>query len=181
MRIGIHTDIQTDDSVIAAQLDAVREQTAYSCAEHENYDFSFVDYILAEAQKRGQKVMLRFPLHAARPGPLELPEWFCKALNFPQRRIRDKQTPLHPLSFETYANMIRTAGAHLDGDSRITALDMSLISAWGEGDQMNMLPEEMWKPLVDAYMHAFRSTPISAQFNHPESVFYANTYRPVHS
>lgn len=147
--------------------------------EQGKYDFSFVDYVLEEATRRGQKVMLRFPPHAARPGPLELPEWFCKALNLPERRVRDKQTPLVPLYFECYTNMIRAAGAHLDGDPRITALDMSLVSAWGEGDQMDMLTDEMWKTLVDAYMQAFQKTPISAQFNHPDSVFYANTYRPV--
>lgn len=147
--------------------------------EQGKYDFSFLDDVLETADKKGQKVMLRFPPHAARPGPLELPEWFRSALQLPERRIRDKQTPLHPLYFETYGNMIRAVGEHIDGDPRITAIDMSLISAWGEGDQMDMLTEDMWKTLVDAYMQAFKVTPISAQFNHPDSVFYANTYRPV--
>ena len=143
------------------------------------YDFSYLDKVLEAAEARGQKVMLRFPPHSARSGPLELPDWFCRALNVPERKNRNKQTPIHPLYFETYGNMIRAVGAHIDGDPRLTALDMSLISAWGEGDQMDMVPEPMWKQLVDAYMQGFQKTPVSAQFNHPDSVFYANTYRPV--
>lgn len=147
--------------------------------EEEQYDFSFLDEVLRTATERGQKVMLRFPPNAARAGPLELPDWFCRKLNLPPRIGRDKRTPDHPLYYERYGNMIRAVGEHIDGDSRVTALDMSLISAWGEGDQIDFIAEDRWKSLVDAYMQGFQKTPISAQFNHPDSVHYANTYRPV--
>ncbi len=143
------------------------------------YDFSLIDYVLEEADKRGQQVMFRFPPHAARPGDLDLPEWFRKELGLSDREVGNKQTPDHPLYYEAYGNMIRAVGRHMDGDSRVTAVDMALVSAWGEGDQIDMLTEAKWKSLVDAYMEGFQKTPMSAQFNHPASVQYANTYRPV--
>ena len=90
-----------------------------------------------------------------------------------------KTVTSRPPSIRCISRLIRAVGAYIDGDPRLTALDMSLISAWGEGDQMDMVPEPMWKQLVDAYMQGFQKTPVSAQFNHPDSVFYANTYRPV--
>ncbi|MBQ8508637.1 MAG: DUF4832 domain-containing protein [Clostridia bacterium] len=147
--------------------------------ERGRYDFTFLDFVLEEADRRGQKVMLRFPPHAARPGELELPEWMVDALHLPEREVGNKMSPDHPLFYESYGGFIRAVGAHIDGDSRVSAVDMSLISAWGEGHQIDMVLEKDWKGLVDAYMQSFTKTPISAQFNHPQSVLYANSYRPV--
>ena len=145
----------------------------------DEYDFSLIDDILSESEKRGQRVIFRFPPHAARPGSLELPEWFIDMLSLPQREIGDKSSPDHLLYYERYSRLIRKIGEHIDGDERISAIDMSLVGAWGEGSGIDMLAEEKWKYLVDAYMQSFKSTPISAQFNHPESVHYASTYRPI--
>ncbi len=147
--------------------------------EKGKYDFSFLDMILERADKAGQKVMLRFPPHAARAGELEMPEWIIEELGLPERQGRDKRSPDHPLFFETYSNFIRAVGEHIDDDKRVSAVDMSLISAWGEGDQIHSVKESDWKMLVDAYMQSFKKTPISAQFNHIPSIEYANSYRPV--
>ena len=143
------------------------------------YDFSFVDYVLEEAAKRGQHVMFRFPPHAARPGELDLPDWFRNKLNLPEREIGNKMSPDHPLYYERYGNLIRAVGKHIDGDPRVTAVDMALISAWGEGAQIDMVPEEKWKLLVDAYIEGFQKTPMSGLFNHPGTIKYANKFRPV--
>lgn len=143
------------------------------------YDFSFLDEVLRTAEEREQHVMLRFPPHAARPGSLDLPEWMQKALNLPPRTIGDKNSPDHPLYYQSYGNLIRAIGARIDGDPRVTAVDMALISAWGEGAQIHSVKEENWKSLVDAYMQSFTQTPISALYNHLPSIQYANTYRPV--
>lgn len=143
------------------------------------YDFSFLDYVLEEATRRGQHVMLRFPPHAARPGELDLPEWFINKLHLPEREIGNKMSPDHPAFFEQYSALIKAVGNHIDGDKRVTAVDMALISAWGEGAQIDMVPEEKWKILVDAYMEAFPNTPLSGLFNHPGVIRYANTFRPV--
>ena len=143
------------------------------------YDLEYIDEILSTAEARGQKVMFRFPPHAARPGVLDLPKWFREKLGIPEREVGDKASPDHPLFYELYAKFIRKMGEHIDGDSRVTAVDMSLLSAWGEQDGIENLSEEKWKLLVDAYMQSFKKTPISAQFNHLPSIEYANTYRPI--
>lgn len=143
------------------------------------YNLKLVDRILSRADSLGQEVMLRIIPHAARPGSLDLPEWFRSKLAIPPREVGDKSSPIHPLFFEKYASLIGNVCRHVDGDERLGAMDMSLISAWGEGSQMDMLEKKWWRVLVDAYMQNLKVTPISAQFNHPESVHYANTFRPV--
>lgn len=143
------------------------------------YDFTYLDFVLAEAARRMQKVILRFPPNAARPGPLDLPEWLITALHLPPREIGDKSTPLHPLFFDTYSSFIRAVAAHIDGDPRVSLVDMALISAWGEGAQSDMLTEAQWKQLVDAYVYSFKKTPLAGFPNLPQALAYANTVRPV--
>lgn len=143
------------------------------------YDLAYIDEILETATKRGQKVMFRFIPHAARPGCLDLPEWFREKLGIPEREVGDKASPEDPLFYELFAKFIRKMGEHIDGDARVTAVDMSLVGAWGEQAHIEEVAEENWKLLVDAYMQSFTKTPISAQFSYPPAVEYANTYRPV--
>lgn len=143
------------------------------------YDFTYLDFVLEEATRRGQKAILRFPPNANRPGPLELPQWFVDAVKMPPREIKDGRTPLVPLYFDSYSNFIRAVAAHIDGDPRVSLVDMALVSAWGEGAQSDMLTEAQWKQLVDAYVYGFRKTPLVGFHCHPDSVLYANTVRPV--
>ena len=123
--------------------------------EHGRYDFTYLDFVLEEATRRGQKAILRFPPNANRPGPLELPQWFVDAVKMPPREIKDGRTPLVPLYFDSYSNFIRAVAAHIDGDPRVSLVDMALVSAWGEGAQSDMLTEAQWKQLVDAYVYGF--------------------------
>ena len=143
------------------------------------YDFSLLDRIFSEARARGQHVMLRFPPHDARPGALDLPEWLKKKANLPEREIGDKVTPDHPLYFEHYEKFVRAVGAYADGNPLLSAVDLSIVGAWGEGAKIALVPEERWRPIVDAHMEAFRVTPMIAQHNHPASVRRANSFRPV--
>ena len=147
--------------------------------KEDEYDLDFLDWIIETAASRGQKVMFRFPPHAARPGELDLPEWFREKLGIPEREVGDKASPDHPLFYELYAKFIRKMGEYIDGDARVTAVDMSLVGAWGEQAHIEEVAEENWKLLVDAYMQSFTKTPISAQFSYPPAVEYANSYRPV--
>lgn len=144
------------------------------------YDFSYVDFILSEAEKRKQTVMLRVYPNVNRPGPLELPEWFAKKVNFSAvREIGDKSTPNCPEYFKAFGKLIKKIGEHIDGNRRVSAVDMAMISAWGEGAQMDTVAEENWKMLVDTYLEGFKSTPLSGLIGHDESLLYANTRRPV--
>ncbi len=144
------------------------------------YDFTFLDKVLAEANRRGQKVMLRFPPNSARPiKETELPDWLIDELKLPVREVGNKMSPDHPLFYDSYSNFLRAVGQHIDGDSRVSSVDMALISAWGEQHQIDMVSEQNRNKLVDGFMQGFKTTPISAIFNSFEAVSYANTYRPV--
>lgn len=147
--------------------------------EEGKYKLDYLDEIMNMAELRGQKVMFRFIPHAARPDKLELPEWFLKKLGLKPREVGDKRSPDHPLYYSLYAKLIRKIAEKIDGDERLSAVDMAIVSAWGEDDQISAVSEENWKVIVDAYVQGFKSTPISAQFNHIESILYANSYRPV--
>ncbi len=147
--------------------------------KEDEYDLDFLDWIIKTAASRGQKVMFRFPPHAARPGVLDLPYWFREKLGLAEREVGQKLSPDHPYFYERYAKLIRTIGKHIDGNKNVTAIDMSLVGAWGEQEGIEKVAEENWKYLVDAYMQAFKKTPVSAQFNHIPSIEYANTYRNV--
>lgn len=148
--------------------------------EQGKYDFSLIDKILKRAEERGQKVLFRFPPHSQRPDDdLELPEWVIKALNLPKREVGDKSSPLCPLYFESYSALIRKIGEHIDGDERVSLVDISLVSAWGEGAQADMLEEKDWKMLADAYIEGFKNTHLVAQFNHAPSIKYILKKRPI--
>ena len=148
--------------------------------EEGEYDFSMIDFVLDEAGKRGQKVIFRFYPNVNRPGSCELPEWFRKKCGITEEReLLDKSTPITPDYFNAFSALIRRIGAHIDGDKRISSIDIAFISAWGENAQIDMVPDEYWMMLADAYLDAFPSTPLTTQFQHAESIRYLNERRPV--
>lgn len=144
------------------------------------YDIDFVENILETAKSRGQTTMIRFVAHTRRPEPEdEMPEWFCRKINFPPRELGDKRSPRDPLYYKLYGNLIREMGKHFDGDPRLDSIDLSLVGAWGEGGHINELPPEEWYPLADAYTDAFKKTPMQILFNCPNAFFYVNKSRPI--
>ncbi len=146
--------------------------------EEGNIRFDLLDDILDTAWERGQHTMLRLVAHTNRP-EVDLPDWLREKLGLPLREPGFKESPRDPLYYSSYERLIRAVGAHLDGDRRLDSLDMALVGAWGEGHNVELLPVGEWSPLVDAYMEAFPTTPIMAQFNSGESIRLANAYRPV--
>lgn len=143
------------------------------------YNFELLDRIFERAKERGQKVILRFPAHAARPGELDLPKWLRDMSGIPEREIGDKVSPDHPMFYKYYCDFIRAVGKYIDGREELSAIDMAIVGSWGEGAKIRLLSEDKWRPIVEAYMETFKVTPIILQHNHPESVKFANSYRPV--
>lgn len=144
------------------------------------YDFSLIDKFLARAEERGQKVIFRFTPHAARPDEsLELPQWLVEELKLPARETGDKSSPVCDYFFDNYAALIRKIGEHIDGDSRVSSIDVSVVSAWGEGEQMHSLPFKYKKQMADIYAAAFKNTVLTVQFNDNEFIEYMNSLRPV--
>lgn len=148
--------------------------------QKDSYDFSVIDKFLERASERGQKVMFRFTPHAARPQEdLELPQWIIEKLNLPLREIRDKRSPICDYFFDNYAKLIEKIGEHIDGNERVSSIDISVVSAWGEGDQMSELPFKYKKQMADTYAKAFKNTVLSVQFNDNEFIEYMRSLKPV--
>lgn len=144
------------------------------------YNFSIIDKFLNRAQERSQKVIFRFTPHAARPDEnLEMPEWIMQELNIGTREIGDKRSPVCDCFFDNYAKLIQKIGKHIDGDPRISSIDVAVVSAWGEGDQMQTLPFKYKKQMADTYADAFKNTKLTVQFNDNEFIEYMNTLKPV--
>ena len=144
------------------------------------YDFSFIDFVLEEADRRGQKVIFRFYPNVNRPGSCELPDWFREKLGMTEEReVGDKRTPNVPEYFSAFSALIRKIGEHIDGDERLSAVDIAFISAWGEDAQMDMVKESDWRMIADAFIEGFPNTPLTTQFNHSESIRYINERHPV--
>ena len=144
------------------------------------YDFSLIDMILSRAKKRLQTVIFRFPPHSARPDDLlELPEWIIEELGLSPREIGDKSSPICDFFFDRYASLIRKIGKHINGDPTLEAVDVSVVSAWGEGAQMNELDRKYKLQMADAYTDAFTDTVLLSQFNDTDFFNYISEKRPV--
>lgn len=143
------------------------------------YRIDILDKLIEKADRLGEHLMIRLTPHSARP-EMDLPDWFMKKLGLAPREIGNKLSPNDPLYYEKFGKMIEKLCRRLDGEDRITSVDMSLVSAWGEGAQIDTVQEKSWQGLVDAYMKNLKITPVSAQFNSPETVNYATEkYRPI--
>ena len=148
--------------------------------EDGKYNFSLIDKILSRADERGQRVMFRFPPHSARPDDaLELPDWIINKLNLSKREVGNKESPICDLFFDRYAELILKIGEHINGDRRVEAIDVSVVSAWGEGAQMPMLDSRYKVQMADAYLNAFPDIHLIAQFNDSEFYNYICERSPI--
>ena len=170
---GYCTDVHPDTSIAYFRIPWSRLEPCKDI-----YRLDVIEDVLRRAAERGQTVAFRFPPHGARPS-LDLPEWMREELGLPPREEKDKASPICDFFFERYEKLIRIIGERINGDRRVSFVDISIVSAWGEGAQMDMLPEHYRNRMVDAYVEAFSEIPLVAQFNCVDTVKYANRKRPV--
>lgn len=148
--------------------------------EEGHFQYALIDQILEEAHAQGQTVLLRLMPHTTRPNQ-DVPAWLKAQIPTPDRPAdqRVKDSPRDRRFFEAYARAVSAFGAHLDGDPRLEAIDISLCGAWGEGHQIDAFPAEWLHQVQDAYLRAFSRTPLVHQANDPSLVHRANAVRPV--
>ena len=143
------------------------------------FDCAFLSGILERAAKRGQSVLLRLMPHTTR-WEQDIPDWLAAQIPHPARPVegRVKESPDDPRFFHRFAQAIRALGAHIDGDPRLYAVDLSLTGAWGEGHNLDLTPPDLVQELVDAFVEGFPRTPLLGQIAGPQLVNRIREKRP---
>jgi hypothetical protein len=135
--------------------------------EEGKYDWKFIDSLLATAQKRNQRLILRI---APFSGSIEsqhkkdVPYWFREKIGPTDRTsvphefwLLDQNNPLY---YKHFGDLIRKFGKRFDGHPMIEAVDLSICSQAGEGVGTDFLEENVRNELVRAYTDSFRKTPL---------------------
>jgi len=127
------------------------------------YRWELLDRALDTARQRGQTLMLRIAPYGTRPDN-DVPDWY-RSLVGPEpeekRRIPKWRTdPENPLYVKHFTAMVRALGARYDGHPDLESVDMAIVGAWGEGAGSDLLTPPTREALVDAYVEAFRKTPL---------------------
>lgn len=135
--------------------------------EPEKGDFSWdlFDNALKTAHNRGQTLMIRIaPYGHTKTSSDEVPKWYRKMVGkessakIPIQKWRtDPEDPRYPKHF---GNMIREFGKRYDGHPDLESVDLSIVGAWGEGAGSVDLSARTREALVDAYLEAFKKTPL---------------------
>lgn len=144
------------------------------------FDFEYVERLLEYATSCGQTSALRMMPHTTR-AVQDVPEWLKEKIPTPERpdNARVKESPTDPEFYHAFARAVRALGERFDGDPRIETMDMSLCGAWGEGHNVEFVPEKYIRELVDAHTRSFTKTPLMGQISSVDAILYANESVPM--
>jgi len=147
-------------------------------------DFEFLDKVLAETRAAGQKLAFRVMCCSTTPGKPYHPKWLAEVGGrILMCRYRGKG-PLpvpdldDPEVLERHIDFIQRLGKRYDGSPDIDHVDLGSVGWWGEwhmsgteGCRLPSLKNRM--KIVDAYLAAFRKTPLLMLINGGECLTYA--------
>jgi hypothetical protein len=129
--------------------------------EQGRYDWPMLDKALATARERGQTLMLRIAPYGTDKDN-DVPAWY-RAMLGAESGLAEKKwrtNPEDPRYARHFGAMIRALGARYDGHPDLESVDLSIVGAWGEGAGSELLSQTTREALVDAYLEAFRRTPL---------------------
>lgn len=129
--------------------------------EKEKYRWELIDKALATARGRNQTLMLRVAPHGMGDDQ-DVPDWFRKLIGsnieFPVGSwLVDPDDPLY---LEHFCRFVRALGGRYDGHPDMESVDLSIVGTWGEGAGSDVISQKARETLVDAYVDAFRKTPL---------------------
>ena len=144
------------------------------------YNYQFIQDILDEAKDHQQTVLFRLLPHSTRAQD-DVPQWLKALIPCPERppMERVKQSPTDPLFMELFLKAITALGQRFDANPWLDAIDISLPGAWGEGNRLELYPDDLFKTIVDTYALAFPDTQLYTQITRPNLVEYAKKYTNV--
>lgn len=136
-------------------------------------DKDFLDGIFRENHESGQT--LGFRVMTAYPGRRVYPEWLQQTggkilhtqLFIDNENFQDTEVPDFddPIILKAHLDFIERLGLQYDGHPDIDHIDLGSIGWWGEwhlsgAKNVNMPSPESLKKVIDAYLDAFRKTPL---------------------
>jgi len=141
------------------------------------YNFAMIDKALETAAARGQTLMFRLAPYGLAPDQ-DVPDWYRAAVG-PARSEPLVVDPNDPFYASRYGRAIGEIAARYDADQRLDSVDLSLVGPWGEGAGTEHMTMEAVAKITEAYTSGFRKTPLMGFPVSPDTVLYANRFRPV--
>lgn len=132
---------------------------------------AFLDSVLQETREAGQKLAFRVMCCSTSPGRPYHPDWLrpipgavvmTRYGDGPQLEVPVLD---HPAVLKAHLDFIRRLGERYDGHPDITHVDLGSVGWWGEwhmsrSSDAPMPTLETQKKIVDAYLAAFKKTPL---------------------
>lgn len=140
------------------------------------YDWTILDERLNYAKELGCTAVVRIAPHAL-SAQEDIPGWlrerYPEMPEYPFWRI-DPNTTEYP---RLWARIVRAFAERYDGHPVLSAVDISIVGAWGEGAGAELMREEDMDLIVRAYLHGFTRTPLHTQIHDLRSVACVRKYR----
>jgi hypothetical protein len=147
-------------------------------------DYAFLDGVLKETREAGQRLAFRVMCCSTRADSPYHPAWLkdvggkILACDYGGRKgflIPDLDDPV---VLELHLNFIERLGARYDGHADIDHVDLGTVGWWGEwhmsGSKTGKMPTmENRRRIIDAYLTAFRKTPLLMLIGGRECLIYA--------
>ncbi|MEN6428001.1 MAG: right-handed parallel beta-helix repeat-containing protein [Phycisphaerales bacterium] len=147
-------------------------------------DYAFLDRTLQETRAAGQRLAFRVMCCSTSPGrPYQL-AWLqeagCKVLTVDYSGQEGLTIPDldDPNTLARHLHLIQRLGARYDGHPDIDHIDLGTVGWWGEWHMSSsktarMPTMETRKLIIDAYVNAFRRTPLLMLIGDAECLTYA--------
>ncbi len=134
-------------------------------------DYAFLDKQLAESRAAGQTLAFRVMCCSTRPGKPYHPAWLAKLggreVRCSRREVKGLLVPDldDPVVLERHVDLIQRLGKRYDGHPDLDHVDLGSVGWWGEWHMSGCPEAKMPKAatcrrIVDAYLAAFRKTPL---------------------
>ncbi len=126
------------------------------------YNWQMLDTALKTARSRKQALMLRIAPYGTTKDN-DVPDWYRTMMGDESSKkmiAKWRTDPEDSRYAKHFGAMIRAVGARYDGNPDLESVDLAIVGAWGEGAGSVDLSEPTREALVDAYLDAFKKTPL---------------------
>ncbi len=149
--------------------------------EMQKYRWDLLDRALKTARERGQTLMLRIAPYGTEASN-DVPDWYRRMVgddsgNLPEKKWRTN--PEDPRYVRYFGGMIRALGERYDAHPDLESVDVSIVSAWGEGERSDLLTQPTREALVNCYLDTFKNTHLLMQLTDARTNGYALSRRAV--
>ncbi len=141
------------------------------------------DNALKTAHARGQTLMIRIaPYGSSGTVKDDVPDWYRQMMGDEKGKLpvpKWRTDPEDPRYAKAFGDMIRAFGKRYDGHPGLESVDLSIVSAWGEGEGSDRLTQRTREALVDAYLETFQQTPLVMLLTDHRTNSYGLSKKPV--